>query len=147
MSFRKSLLKSIESIRSIAGPKGLDVRPHQLTIRTRTWSGRQVDDGTPTDSDLVLPGHYIVRLVSGEEVASSGGRYLTDDVTVEHITPFNGVDAGYTPEQLSPTVTTENVEIIYLLSGDTSGEYTLTEGKFFRAFSYSLVLRRSRRTP
>lgn len=147
LSFRLGLLAAVEAARGIAGPTGLDVRTNQLTIRTRTWSGAMLDDGTATDSDLVLPAHYPVRNVALDEVASSGGVYETGDVLVNHITPSNGVDVGYTREQLNPKSLDNNVEILYLLTGSHSGEYALVECRTFRSFSYSLVLRRRRSTP
>ncbi len=136
MSFRTALLPAVAAARAIAG--ALDVRTSQLTIRTRTWSGAMLDDGTATDSDLVLPAHYPIRNVSAEEVSSSGGRYEVGDISVNNITPIGG---------LNPRVTADNVEILYILSGPHPGEYALVECRDFRAFSYSLVLRRHRSTP
>lgn len=123
------------------------IRTNQLTIRTRTWSGSFVGDGTATDVDLVLPPRYKVRHVLMKEVFGSGGAYETSDVLVDHITPYDGVSAGYTPAQLRPVVTAQNVQVLYLILGEHGGEYSLVECRTYRPFTYQLVLRRTRVTP
>lgn len=137
----------VDAARSIAGPFGLDIRTNRLTIRTRTWSGSVLGDGTVTDSDLVLLGHYPVRLVTAAEITSSGGQYEIGDIAVNHITPSNGAGVGYTPLQLKPLVTQDNVETIYVLTGSHGGEYALKTLETYRPFSYRLVLSRSTVTP
>lgn len=147
MSFRLSLLAMIDAARSIAGPTGLDIRTNTLTIRTRTWSGTQLGEGTATDSDLVLAAHYPIRYITAAEINSSGGQYEIGDIAVNHITPFNGVNAGYTPAQLKPVITVDNVELIYLVVGSHGGEYVIKTLEAYRPFSYRLVLSRSTVTP
>lgn len=147
MSLRTSLLKAVESARALSGPTFADIRVNQLTIRTRTWSGSYVGLGTPTDSDLVLPAHYPIRFISAHEINAAAGQYEMGDLLVDHITPSDGVDVGYTPEQLRPTVTTNNVEIIYVITGPHAGEYSCAELRTFRPFTYQLVLRRKTTTP
>lgn len=143
MSFRTDLLAVVDGVRAISGPTGVDIRTHQLTIRTRTWSGTYVKEGVPVDADLVLPARYPVRNITGQEVEASGGRYLLDDVLVNHITPSNGAGVGFTPSDLRPPITAENVETIYLLDGPYGGEFKLHDANFLRPFSYSLILRRA----
>ncbi len=147
VSARTSLLAMIDAARSIAGPDGLDLRTNFLTIRTRTWSGSVIGDGTPTDSDLVLPKHYPVRYVTAAEIAVSGGQYEIGDIAVNHITPSNGAGVGFTPTQLKPLVTEDNVELIYLITGAHAGEYVIRTLETYRPFSYRLVLSRSTATP
>jgi hypothetical protein len=147
MSFRTDLLAAVEAARSVAGPEGLDVRTNQLTIRTRTWSGSALGDGTTTDVDLVLPAHYVIRQITTDEISSSGGDYEVGDLLVNHITPSDGAGTGYTPQQLKPHNMANNVEVLYLIAGDHSGEYCLKELRTSRAFSYAVVLRRRRTTP
>lgn len=147
MSFRTSLLKTVEAARSLSGPSGVDIRVNQLTIRTRTWSGRLLGDGTATDVDLVIPAHYPIRLVTEQEINTAGGQYEVGDILVDHITPSDGAGTGYTPTQLKPVVTTDNVEIIYLIAGPHAGEYSAVELRTYRPFTYQLVLRRKITTP
>lgn len=137
----------LDKARSIAGPAGLDIRTNRLTIRTRTWSGSVLGEGTATDSDLVLAAHYPIRYISAEEVSSSGGQYEIGDLSVNHITPSNGAGVGYTPTQLKPHVTDDNVELIYLVTGEHGGEYVVKTLETYRPFSYRLVLSRSMTTP
>lgn len=147
MSFRTDLLSIVDAVRGLNGPGGLDLRTNQLTVRKRTWSGTYVRDGSPTDVDLVLSKYYPVRHIREAEVNGSAGVYQTGDVLIDHITPFDGGSVGYTRDQLNPTVTADNVEIIYLLTGSHPGEYSLVECRTFRPFTYQLILRRTRSTP
>jgi len=137
----------VDRARSIAGPTGLDIRTNTLTIRTRTWSGSSLGEGTATDSDLVLAPHYPIRYITAAEVLSSGGQYEIGDLAVNHITPSNGAGVGYTPAQLKPVVLTDNVEVIYLIVGAHGGEYVLKTLETYRPFSFRLVLSRSTVTP
>ncbi len=147
MSLRLNLLAIIDQARQIAGPLGLDLRTNRLTIRTRTWSGNVLGEGTPTDVDLVLPGHYPIRYVSAAEILNSGGQYEIGDLAVDHITPSDGAGVGYTPTELKPLVTADNVELIYLIVGAHAGEYVVKTLETYRPFSFRLVLSRSTVTP
>lgn len=141
MSFRLALLPIIDAARELSHSV-VDIRTHQLTIRTRTWAGPMIGDGTSIDVDFVLPARYPVRMVSGQEVAGSGGRYTLDDVLVNHITPSDGNGVGFTATDLEPLVTAPNVETIYVLAGPDGGEFSLKDGRFLRPFTYALVLTR-----
>ncbi len=147
MSLRSGLLKVVDAARNLAGPVFADIRTHRLIIRTRTWSGAYVKLGTPTDVELALPARYPVRYLSSQEINSAAGQYEVGDVIVDHITPSDGAGVGYTPEQLKPTVTTNNVELFYILDGPHAGEYACVELRTFRPFTYQLVLRRKTTTP
>ncbi len=147
MSFRTALLATVDAARSVAGPAALDIRTNRLVIRTRTWSGAVLGDGTPSDSDLVLNPWYPIRYITAAEIEVSGGRYEIGDLAVNHITPWDGAGTGYTPEQLKPPVTSDNIEIIYLVIGAHAGEYVLKTLESYRPFSYRLVLSRSTVTP
>lgn len=144
MSFRTALNKTIANIKVITGPTRLDIRPHQLTIRKRTWSGESPGQigSTYTDVDLVLPQIFKIRQVNIHEVAESGGNYQTGDVIVEHITPSDGAGTGFTPTQLRPLITGDNQERLYVITGDggLAGTYNLLELRSWRPFSYDLVL-------
>lgn len=147
MSLRLDLLSIVDAVRSIAGVDALDQRTHQLTIRTRTWSGARLKQGTATDVDLVLPQKFPVRVVNASEVSSSGGLLEMSDILVDHITPSNGAAVGFTPLQLKPYITTHNVEVVYILSGPKAGEYGLIELRAYRPYTYQLILRRTIATP
>lgn len=101
-----------------------------------------VGDGTYTDSDLVLPAHYPVRHLTGQEVYSAAGAYEVGDILVDHITPSDGAGTGYTLAQLKPVVTTNNIELIHLITGTDGGEYRCIEARHYRAFTIQLVLRK-----
>ncbi len=147
MSFRIGLLAVVDAARKIAGPAGLDIRTNQLTIRTRTWSGSILSQGTSSDSDLILPAIYPIRYVTAAEINMSGGQYEVGDIAVNHITPSNGAGVGYTRAQLKPVVTTDNVELLYVITGEHAGEYIVKTLETYRPFSYRLVLSRSTETP
>lgn len=147
MSFRTDFLKTVDDLRAISGPSGFDIRVNQVTIRTRTWDGGLIGKGNANDSDLVLPAQYPVRFLTAQDVFSSSGEYEVGDILVDHITPSDGAGTGYTPQQLRPDVTTDNVEIIYVISGQHAGEYRCIDLRAFRAFTTQLVLRRRGETP
>ena len=146
MSLRTSLLAVCAAARSLSGPAFADIRTNQLTIRTRTWSGARVGAGTSTDADLVLPSHFPIRYLTAQQISSAAGRYEVGDLRVDHITPSNGGSVGYTVNQLNPPVTARNVEVIYILTGEHAGWYSLIDFRSYRPFTYQLIIRR-RATP
>ena len=147
MGLRSGLLARVEAARQLRGPAFADIQMNQLTIRTRTWSGNFIGDGTSSDSDLVLPKHYPIRYITAQEIDSAAGQYEMGDLLVDHITPSDGASVGYTPEQLKPVVTTDNVEVIYVITGTHPGEYSLVDLRTYRPFTYQMVLRRKTTTP
>jgi hypothetical protein len=147
VSFRTALLASVDAARALAGPTGVDIRTNVLTIRTRTWSGSVLGDGTATDSDLVLRPIYPIRLIKAAEVTMSGGQYEIGDIFVDHITPSDGAGVGYTPAQLKPVVTVDNVELLYIITGPHAGLYACNHLETYRPFTYRLVLSRRTTTP
>lgn len=143
MTFLDSIRAMADGARSIAGPSGLGVRLNQLTVRTRTWQGGRLGLGPTADVDLVLPQKYPVRHITAQEIFSSGGKYEAGDIAVDHVTPNTGDGTvGFTADQLNPTVTSNAVEIIYIITGAHPGEYTLIDIQNYRVVSTRLVLRR-----
>lgn len=147
MSFRTEFLGVVDDLRSLAGPDAFDIRLNQLTIRVRTWSGEIVGEGTSSDDDLVIPQKYPIRFVTAQEIFSAGGMYEASDLFMDHITPSDGAGIGFSMDQLRPRVTTNNVEVIYILTGSHSGEYRCVEIRNYRPFTTQLVLRRRNETP
>jgi hypothetical protein len=147
MSFRTGILPAIARIRALTGPDGFDIRMNQVTIAVRTWSGARLHQGSATDATTVLPQHFPVKHLEQREIANSGGVYEMGDILVDHITPTDGADVGYSPTQLKPTITTDNQERVYILTGTHAGEYALVELRTFRPFTWQLVLRRRLTTP
>jgi len=143
VSWRTDLIPVVAAARAIKS----QYLPNQLTIRTRTWSGSYIRQGTATNSDLVLPAVFPIRYMNSTEIEGSAGHYEAGDVLVDHITPSDGAGNGYTPAQLNPAVTTDNVEVIYIITGDHPGEYSFQELRTYRPFTYQLVLRRKLTTP
>ena len=146
MTLRTSLLPVVETLRALTGPGVLDIRTVQLTIRTRVWSGGFIGEGVAVDSDLVLPKNYRVENLTSKEIASSGGRFEDGAVKVGPITPDFGT-GGYTPAMLRPEPTTDDTEVIYMLSGQISGNYALAQLQTHKPFSYFVILNRRRSTP
>jgi hypothetical protein len=122
-----------------------------LNAERAAWNTHFALDAV-TDSDLVLPMNYRIRQLDQREIAQSGGTYENGDIIVEHITPFDGVSVGYTVQQLKPTVTSNAVEVIYLITTDDpagghTGQYRLRELRSWKAFSFDLVLYRRQDQP
>jgi len=146
MTLRDEFLKLAEGARAYASNL-TGIRINRITVRTRTWSGERVGEGSFTDSDLELPAHYPVRLMTSQEVSSSAGAYEISDIKVDHITPRGNSNVGYTLDQLAPTSLTNNVEIIYVVTGEHPGEYALIDVRNWRPFTTQLILRRRATTP
>lgn len=164
MSLRTDILPIADELRGLAGPSELDVRPSQLTIRKRTWSGGRIGLGATqdpvthlpaayTDDDAVVPQIYRIRHVSAREVASSGGRYEAEDIKVGPITPaygFQSTAGGWSPSALKPDGT-DAMEVIYVIGGADEnamhGDYTLIQLHTEQPFSFYTILRRRRTTP
>ncbi len=145
MSLRTEILPVFDRLRALTGPKGLDIRVAQLTVRKRVWSGGRRGAGTPMDTDTVLPKIYKLRHVSAHEVSSSGGRFEAETVCVGPITPaYPG--GGYSKEVLAPDGY-DGIEIIYVISGSVSGDYKLAQIHTEKPFGYFLFLNRLRTTP
>src|SRR5258707_15075194 len=139
MTLRDNLRTVAEHVRSISGPAKLDQRASRLTIRSRVWSGGLKGSGTATDTDLAINQYYPIRQITTREIASSGGKFEEGDLIIRHITPYNGT-VGYTESQLKPVVTSMGTEIIYVITGQHSGNYAEIELQSVRNYSYNLVL-------
>lgn len=149
MSIRTAMLRLANRMRALPSRSSIDVWTTDVTIRKRTWLGGQVGkDGGYKDEDLVITPRPQVRELSEREIRSSAGRYRAGDVLVEHITPAADPECsgGYTQEQLRP-VGTRAIQIIYVLSGELTGQYSLESLGVDDVLSYSLHLRRTRTTP
>lgn len=150
MSLRSSALKTANILRGLASKPAIDIYTTIVTIRTRSWTGGRIGAaGGYVDEDLVLLPRPRVREINQREIAGSGGRYQAGDVRVGPITPAHPENpgVGYTETQLAPDVTTNGVEILYVLEGGVTGEYRRVDLETDRAFSYTLILRRKRSTP
>ncbi len=116
MSFVSDVLPDIDEIRAIPGDLGL--RPFTITVRTRSWSGTRVGDGTSTDADAILLVHGQApkcRRVAYKETAAAGGKYQEGDYRVGPMTPdFPG--GGVAFSTLAPT-SQASTEIYYRLVG------------------------------
>lgn len=146
----------LDSIRGCADKARLgcaaDFVTTQVTIRTQRWTGGRLGIGSKVISDLVMPKAFPVRQLRQSEISSSGGRYTQGDVIVEGISPVytSHGGGGFTPEQLDPKHYTPNpdTEVIYILTGETAGHYTLVSSDTTSdPTEWSLVLRNTRITP
>lgn len=151
-SFRLIFCDVADTLRALTGPAVFDVRPTNVTIRTRTYvGGRRSSQSAYTDSDLVLPDIYKVSPLKFNEVTASGGRYEVGDLKLGPVTP-RGVTKGWTEDQLAPKTTSDGVEVIYVLSTSPdgaghSGEYSRVQYLREKSFSHYLILRRRSNVP
>ena len=127
MSLRTALLPVVNTIRGLAGPATLDIRPYTVTVRTRTWSGGVVQKGVPTDADLLLS--------PPPKVVENGREARVGPITPKH------AGGGYSPSELNPR-DQPGVEFFYLLTGpDGVGRaFALVDIDTSRPFSYTLRL-------
>lgn len=149
MSLRDRMDRVAESIRRL--PDRLGERPTTVTVRTRTWHGGRVGSkGDVETTDLLLSPSPRVKQLATREIAGSGGRYEAGDVRVGPITrswTLTSGSGGYTEEQVAPRQGAPGVEILYVLSGYVSGEYTRITVDTDGNHAFFLVLRRRRTTP
>lgn len=143
-TLRDSLLPVADILRQI--PNTLGLRRYSVTLRRRAWSGTYPGEGVPTDTDVVLTPPPRVRVMTTQDIASSGGTYREGDFKISAVTP-SYVGGGYGPAQLNlrPGVGVLNQEITVILTGDEGTvECQLVEFKFDRPFTYFLVAREKR---
>jgi len=135
VTLRQALLPVVDTIRGLAGPQTLDIRPFGVTLRTRQWSEGVVQSGVPTINDLVIEPRPRVR-VAGREAM------------VGPITPaYEG--GGYSPDILNPS-DTPGVEFYYVLKGpdNDARPYSVLNLDTSRPFGYVLrLLAIDRRVP
>ena len=151
------LLHAADRIMSIQGPTAFNVASSILTIIQRLWFGGQPgaeggfqDGGNgPNNTPLSLNQYYEVAPVSTSQIMGSGGQYEMGDVRMGAITPaFNDrrsippVIGGYSEAQLHPVPTTDNIEIIYSITGKHAGEYQFVALESWDPLGYYLVMRR-----
>jgi len=136
-------LDRLRAIAERARPIASPIRTSRVTVRTRTWSGSQVGEGTASDSDLLLPDYVKVADLQAREIAGSAGRYDDGAVRVGPITPPNSA-GGLTLEQIAPSAPDDSTEIIYVITGACAGEYRRADVLKSKPFRYELVLNRNR---
>lgn len=118
----------IISAQGWAKVQSLGFSPYTVTVRTRTWSGGQVQLGSPVDADLLLTPNPQVEETSGDR-----------QLRVYGIVPAH-VGGGYTPAQLNPS-TSAAVESYYRVTGPNGLHlYSLTSIDTSDAVEYTLVL-------
>lgn len=143
MTVRDGWKKLADTVKGITLPSALDARPHRMIVRTRTWSGEAVGQGTYTDSDLVIPQKYRIRGLASHEVVASGGRYELMDIKVTGLTQATADGTvGYTSDQLQPPIAASNVEVIYIIIGNNDGEYDLVALDGWKILSWEMILRK-----
>lgn len=119
MTVRDKVLKPLEKARAKIDKIGF--RRYAVALNSRTWSGTEVSEGTPTDAPLVAfaPAPR-VRLVSLREVAASGGTYRDGDFRIDRVTPAYANRAGFVVANGSGSVATQ---MLIPPSGVTHGRF------------------------
>ncbi len=141
-SLRDSLLAIVDCARQTVADMG--IFRYSVTLRTRTWSGTYPGEGSPTDVDAIITPRPRVKVMSTQDVASSGGTYREGDFKIDMITPRYDT-GGWSPAMLNlrPGITNQDVTII--LTGDEGTiECQAVEFRFSDPFTYVLVVREKR---
>ena len=97
MTFRTSLLKSIDRIRGIPD-RSFDIRKYTVTLRVTTFTQASTDDtdiqigrGTQADVDtpitLASGANPKVKRISHRETVAAGGKYQQGDFRIGPLTP------------------------------------------------------------
>lgn len=84
MTFRTDLIPCIDDARQCI--EDLDLRPHLVVIRTRTWDGPQRGEGTKSDSDFTISPRPKVSYPSPRLIAARPGKFEQGDRVVTKIT-------------------------------------------------------------
>lgn len=143
-------LHSWDIIRSAQGQAAYGWVQSFLTIIQRRWYGGQIGaEGGTVDTPLVVNPYYEVSPVNTAQIMSSGGQYEMGDIRMGPITPtFNDqlsvppVIGGYSEAQLHQVSTTDDVQIIYSITGKHAGEYQFVALESWDPTGYYLVMRR-----
>lgn len=152
MSFRLDVRAMVDDIRGSV-PGSLDLRPHAVTVRVRTWTGARAGVGTFTDVDTrVLNAGFNpkVRELAPRDVAASGGVYVTGDYRIGPITP-EYVGGGTAATTLDPATTTTAREVFFLITGpslpDDGAWFKRVSDDSLRSFRTEVVVRRMAASP
>lgn len=106
----------------------LGFSPNSITIRTRTWSGGEVQVGDPTVSDLVLEPNPPTKEIGGDKI-----------LLVGPITPTHSA-GGYSYAQLRPS-DVAGTEYYYIVTGNNgANRYALKSIDTSESFEMMLVL-------
>lgn len=139
-ALRDDLLGCIDEARSIIDDCNL--RRHDMTVRTRTWVGPQLGQGTVVETDLVIEPRPRLRLPENRQWANQGGTYEQGDLLIEK------VSATYTRAQLGDPefYPDKNVEVNWVITerGDTREELYDVISTESKNFEWRVHLRRRR---
>jgi len=142
-TLRDGLLPAIDSLRGI--PNTLGFRRYTVTLRSRTWGGAYPGELGTTNTDVDINPPPRVRVVTTQEVASSGGTYRLGDFRIDAITPryTTPTTGGFTPAQLNIRPGTIPQDVAIILTGDEAApiECEAVEFRFDRAFRYTIIAR------
>jgi hypothetical protein len=124
-------------------------RGTSVVLRRRWWSGGEPGIGVAQNTDTELPSYVKVRQLTAREIAASGGRFREGAVEISSITPAydTGTESGGLGEADLRTGGSKAVEVLFVLSGDVSGEFRLASLDSSNALNTKLVANRLRTTP
>lgn len=116
----EELRASLDAVRSI--PAILGLRPFQVVVRQRVWSGERAGLGTKTDSDgyLTVDGYAPkVKQLSQKDVVASGGFFQDQDLEIT-FTPSYDVacgSGGFNTSFFDPPTTNNPTELFFKVYG------------------------------
>lgn len=151
-SFREDLLRDVVvEVRKIP-QRDFDLRQYEVVLRTVTWTGRRVGDGTATSADTVLTmdgagTRMKLRQVTSREIVASGGKYEEGDFKIGPFTPaFPG--GGRAPDFVLPAQSASPTEVRVRVTGPgMAGVWcSIIDTQTTKNFSYTFTLRRTNQT-
>lgn len=148
-----SLLRAVDEMRKLQGSVAFGWVVSQVTVIERRWYGGQIGaEGGYGDKPLVLPEYYEVMPVSTRQIFQSGGQYEMGDIRVGPITPkfldqtlappYGPISGGFSEADLHPVPTTDDLEVLYSITGNHAGEYQFVALESWEPTGFHLVLRR-----
>jgi hypothetical protein len=117
MSLKDDLLPLIDSLRAIPGELGF--RPYEVYVRTTTWSGSRVGQGTRTVSEtrlLVGGQNPKVREVRSKDIVAGTSEFVNATWEIGPLTPeFAG--GGVSNSTVNPEKTSTPTTFHFILKG------------------------------
>ena len=140
-----------DQVRAIPGILGL--RPYQVSVRKRTWTGERVGLGTKTDADgyLTVADGYSPRVkqLTQKDIVASGGLYSDQDLEITITASYDVVcgTGGYDPSFFDPLPTSSPIEIYFKVYGpglpSIGAWYKKISQRLDSATTYKIIIRKT----
>jgi hypothetical protein len=139
VTFRDGLRQAVHRIRAI--PNAFGVRPYSVVVRTKTWSGAEVGEGSTTTVNTAITEHDgtppKVRWLDDQEIALGG--YSSGSIEIGPVTPdFPGGGTLLALLAPDPAVNSTVQVIITGPAYPSGGVFRIRDVEHHRGYQYRL---------